>query len=188
MFKNLTFSEMMKITASSDSSYDGMFFYAVKTTGIFCRPSCSSRRPNKENVTFFETTLEARAAGYRPCKRCEPETTDFAPDLDIIKNVRSFIHEHYKEKLTLPQMAHHAGVSPYYLGRLFKKRTLETPRVYLERVRLRKAIQLLKTTDLSILDVCLEAGFQNQSSFYQAFQRKNTVSPKRYRKEKSLEL
>ncbi|MFB4165006.1 helix-turn-helix domain-containing protein [Alteribacillus sp. JSM 102045] len=73
------------------------------------------------------------------------------------------------------------GISPYYLGRLFKN-TIETPRCYLEKVRINKAHYLLQTTNLSVMDICYEAGFQNSSSFYHAFRKHNQLPPQQYRK------
>lgn len=178
-----SFNEMVKIANSCDYSYDGMFFYAVKTTGIFCRPSCKSRSPNKENITFFLTAEDAKRAGFRPCKRCQPDTMNFDPKTDLINDTKAYIQEHYKEKLTLPQLAQNIGISPYYLGRLFKEQTSGTPRSYLEDIRVRKAVHLLKNTDLSIIDICYEVGFQSASSFYHAFQKQTQHTPQQYRKE-----
>jgi AraC family transcriptional regulator of adaptative response / methylphosphotriester-DNA alkyltransferase methyltransferase len=72
----LSADTMWDATVSCDKEYDGAFFYAVKTTGIFCRPSCKSRVPNKDNVSFFLNASEAQKAGYRPCKRCRPDFND----------------------------------------------------------------------------------------------------------------
>ncbi|GIN74232.1 AraC family transcriptional regulator [Bacillus sp. J14TS2] len=184
----LSFNEMMKIANNCDDSYDGLFFYAVKTTGIFCRPSCKSRNPNKENITFFQTAEDARIAGFRPCKRCQPDMIKFDPIMDIINDTKAYIQRHYTEKLTLKQIAQNIGISPYHLGRIFKKHTSRTPRSYLENIRVSKAIHLLKNLDLSIMDICYEVGFQSYSSFYHAFQKQTQYSPQQYRNSFSYEL
>ena len=71
--------EMERAVRGSDASYDGIFFVAVRTTGIFCRPSCPARKPLPKNCTYFATATEARDAGFRPCKRCRPEDADGKP-------------------------------------------------------------------------------------------------------------
>ena len=76
MFPQLTTREMQRALSDGDASYDGIFYTAVKTTGIFCRPSCRARRPKPENVEFFATQREALFSGYRACKRCRPLDTD----------------------------------------------------------------------------------------------------------------
>ncbi|WP_158734669.1 bifunctional transcriptional activator/DNA repair enzyme AdaA [Alteribacillus sp. YIM 98480] len=182
VYTKFSFSELIKIVHACDDAYDGLFFYAVKTTGIVCRPSCKSRRPNKINITFFQTFEEAKRAGFRPCKRCRPDTIRFNPKMEVINDTKAYIQTHYKENITMQHIARHIGISPYYLGRLFKKIALETPRCYLEKIRINKALQLLKTTNLSIVDICYEAGFQNSSSFYHAFRKHFQQTPQQYRK------
>lgn len=185
---SFSFNEMVKITNSCDDLYDGLFFYAVKTTGIFCRPSCKSRSPNKENITFFRTAKDAKEAGFRACKRCQPDMINFDPIIDIINDTKAYIQGHYTEKLTMKQIALNIGISPYHLGRIFKKHTSKTPRSYLENIRVSKAVHLLKNTDLSIMDICYEVGFQSYSSFYHAFQKQIKYTPQEYRKSFSYDL
>ncbi|QKY71366.1 bifunctional transcriptional activator/DNA repair enzyme AdaA [Lentibacillus sp. CBA3610] len=182
------FNEMVRIANSCDHSYDGVFFYAVKTTGIFCRPSCKSRCPNKENITFFQTAEDAKQAGFRACKRCQPDMVNFDPKMDLINDTKAYIQENYTENLTLKRIAQNIGISPYYLGRLFKEHTSRTPRTYLENLRVRKAVHLLKNTDMSTIDICYEVGFQNASSFYHAFQKQTQYTPQQYRKDFSYDL
>src|SRR5699024_9504338 len=92
---------------SCDARYDGIFFYAVKTTGIFCRPSCKSRIPNKKNVSFFMNVAEAQDAGYRPCKRCRPdlESKTYDPIQPVLDDTIQIIENHYDEKLLLDELA-----------------------------------------------------------------------------------
>jgi AraC family transcriptional regulator of adaptative response / methylphosphotriester-DNA alkyltransferase methyltransferase len=185
---NLSFDEMVEIFNACDSSYDGFFYTAVKTTGIYCRPSCTARKPKKENVTFFPTAKDAQNAGFRPCKRCQPNVINFDPKMELVKHAKAYINQHYKDKLTLEKIARHVGASPYHLDRLFKEKTSQTPRAYLEKVRVEMAVHLLQTTDLSNLKICFEVGFQNASSFYNAFRRLKHCSPKQYRKDVSHDL
>ncbi len=178
-----SFNEMVKIANNCDDAYDGLFFYAVKTTGIFCRPSCKSRSPKTENITFFQTVEEAKKAGFRPCKRCQPDKIHFNPMMDIVHDAERYILGHYTENLTWKQIAQNIGISPYHLGRIFKKQTARTLRVYLENIRVNKAVHLLKNTNLSLSDICYEVGFQSYSSFYHAFQKQTQYAPQQYRKQ-----
>ncbi|MDQ0271860.1 bifunctional transcriptional activator/DNA repair enzyme AdaA [Cytobacillus purgationiresistens] len=179
---NLSFDEMWDRIIACDRSYDGLFFTAVKTTKIFCRPSCRSRKPKKVNVEFYFEMNEAEQRGYRPCKRCQPEV-EHSPNVSLVKSVKAFLINHYKQKLILQDMADHVGVSPHYLDRLFKKETKETPRSYLERIRVNKAIQLLITTERTNLEICYDVGFQSPSNFYKVFRSLKNCSPSEFRRQ-----
>ena len=84
----MTEQEMWEAVQRSDASYDGLFFYAVKTTGIFCRPSCKSKPPKRENLCYFASGEEARAAGFRPCKRCRSDLLEYQPMREIAAEIR----------------------------------------------------------------------------------------------------
>lgn len=99
-----------EVVTSSDANYDGRFFYAVKSTSVFCRPSCKSRPPRKENVEFFDTTESAQEAGYRPCKRCRPDLIDFQPLMIIADEAKSAIDTYYKERDALSEAFQKAGL------------------------------------------------------------------------------
>ncbi|WP_026677495.1 bifunctional transcriptional activator/DNA repair enzyme AdaA [Fictibacillus gelatini] len=180
---NLTFDEMWDIIIACDRAYDGLFFTAVKTTKIYCRPSCRSRKPKKVNVEFYGDLQEVENAGYRACKRCQPEV-GHSPQVELVKRITAFIVQHYKEKLVLQDMADHVGISPFYLERMFKQETSQTPREYLEKIRVDKAAHLLKNTELTNLEICYEVGFQSPSNFYKVFRRLKKCSPGEYRSEK----
>nr|WP_312474039.1 Ada metal-binding domain-containing protein [Neobacillus sp.] len=177
---NLSFDEMWEKIINCDRTYDGLFFTAVKTTKIYCRPSCRSRKPKKINVEFYHDIKEVEKAGFRACKRCQPEV-DHSPHIGLVRNVNSFLVNHYREKLVLQDIANHVGVSPFYLERLFKQETSETPRTYLEKIRIDKAAYLLRSTDRTNLEICFEIGFQSSSNFYKAFRRLKNCSPSEYR-------
>ncbi|MGM0837337.1 MAG: bifunctional transcriptional activator/DNA repair enzyme AdaA [Bacillota bacterium] len=177
---NLSFEEMWEKIIACDSKYDGLFFTAVKTTKIYCRPSCRSRKPKKINVEFFHDISEVEMAGFRACKRCQPKS-DHSPHIELIRNVISFLINQYKQRLELQDIASHVGVSVYYLERQFKQATSETPRSYLEKIRIDKAAHLLKNTDRTNLEICYEVGFQSPSNFYKVFRRLRNCSPSEYR-------
>lgn len=176
-----TFEEMWEKIMACDRTYDGLFYTAVKTTKIYCRPSCRSRKPKKVNVEFYATMEEAESKGYRACKRCQPET-ERTPNEEVTRQVMAFLAENHKRKLTLDEVAAHVGLSPSYLDRIFKEETSETPRVFLEKIRVDKAAHLLEHTDYTNLEICFEAGFLSTSHFYKAFRRLKNLSPSEYRK------
>ncbi|MDF2067472.1 Ada metal-binding domain-containing protein [Bacillus sp. Cr_A10] len=178
---NLSFEEMWEKIIACDRKYDGLFFTAVKTTKIYCRPSCRSRKPKKVNVEFYYEINAVAEAGFRPCKRCQPEIEQ-SPHIEIVKNIITLLVNHYKQKIVLKDIADQVGLSPYYLERLFKQETSETPRTYLEKIRIDKAAYLLKSTKMSNLEICYEVGFQSPSNFYKVFRSLNNCSPSEYRK------
>jgi AraC family transcriptional regulator, regulatory protein of adaptative response / methylphosphotriester-DNA alkyltransferase methyltransferase len=184
---NLSFEEMWEKIIACDPKYDGVFFTAVKTTKIYCRPSYKSRKPRKINAEFYFDINEVEKAGFRACKRCQPEVVH-SPHAGLIRKVIAFLVTHYKQKLILQNIADHAGVSSYYLERLFKQYTSETPRTYLEKIRVDKASHLLKSTDLTNLEICYEVAFQSPSNFYKVFRRLKHCSPSEYRKMNRQEI
>ncbi|MCT6924196.1 Ada metal-binding domain-containing protein [Metasolibacillus sp.] len=178
---NLTFEEMWEKIIACDYKYDGLFFTAVKTTKIYCRPSCKSRKPKKVNVAFYDDRKTVEAAGFRPCKRCQPEV-EHSPHDAVVRKVIAFLVNHYKESITLSDIAEQIGLSPYYLDRLFKQETEETPRSYLEKIRIDKAAYLLNSTKLTNLEICYEVGFHSPSNFYKVFRNLKNCSPSEYRR------
>lgn len=176
-----SFDEMWGKVITCDRKYDGLFYTAVKTTKIYCRPSCRSRKPKKSNVEFYSTIAEAETNGFRACKRCQPET-EYSPDEELARNVMAYLTANYKESINLQAIAAHVGMSPFYLERVFKQETSETPRSCLEKIRIDKAAHLLASTSLSNLEVCFEVGFQSSSNFYKIFRKLKAHSPSEFRK------
>ncbi|MEI3606160.1 bifunctional transcriptional activator/DNA repair enzyme AdaA [Pseudogracilibacillus sp. SE30717A] len=180
---NLSEDTMWEATLLCDAAYDGIFFYAVKTTGIFCRPSCKSRVPNGENVSFFGSADEAQRAGYRPCKRCRPDLSyrKYDPFDFILEDTMRLIKNNYIQNMSLHDIASNVGVSRFHLNRIFKERTGCTPRMYLEKVRVDKAKELLLTTEYNSTQIGYQIGYQSISSFYNAFKRNTGFSPSQFR-------
>ncbi|RCX17749.1 AraC family transcriptional regulator of adaptative response / methylphosphotriester-DNA alkyltransferase methyltransferase [Fontibacillus phaseoli] len=176
----LSFDEMWEKIMACDPTYDGLFYTAVKTTKIFCRPSCRSRKPKKENVAFYFGIRQVEQAGFRACKRCQPEV-EHSPHTGVITDTIQFLVNHYKQRLVLQDIADHVGVSSFHLERLFKQETAETPRTYLEKIRIDKASHLIISTNWTNLEICYETGFQSPSNFYKAFRRLKHCSPNEYR-------
>jgi AraC family transcriptional regulator, regulatory protein of adaptative response / methylphosphotriester-DNA alkyltransferase methyltransferase len=177
---DLSFEEMWEKIIACDQTYDGLFFTAVKTTKIYCRPSCKARKPKKVNVQFYLTIGEVEQAGFRACKRCEPNREQ-SPQMALVKHTVAFLVEHYKQKLALQDLAAHVGVSPFHLERVFKQTVSDTPRAYLEKIRIDKAAHLLASSERTNLEICYDVGFQSPSNFYKSFRRIKQCSPSEYR-------
>lgn len=128
----LTFEEMWEKILACDKKYDGLFFTAVKTTKIYCRPSCRSRKPKKINVEFYPAIEDVEKAGYRACKRCQP-AIEHSPHVELVRKVTAFLVNHSQQDVVLQDIADHVGVSSYYLERLFKQHTQETHAILLRK-------------------------------------------------------
>lgn len=178
----MTEKEKWDAVVQCDSSYDGQFFYAVKTTKIFCRPSCNSRTPNRGNILYFETTDEARRQGFRPCKRCRPDLLEYKPMLELVQRAKAIYDDCYDDNEKIKTKLGELHVSQSHLVRLFQKQYGYTPREYLYKHRIEKAKELLKDTDIPIVDIALQCGFNSMSAFYGNFKRNAVVSPSEYRR------
>ena len=144
----------------------GQFVYGVLTTGVYCRPACASRLPNRENVRFFETGNEAEQAGFRPCKRCRPESPDWEkPHTRAVLKACKMIDEADTQP-SLKELAHAVGLSPFHFQRLFKKIVGVTPKQYATERRASLLRKNLKE-DSTITDAMYHAGFGSSSRFYE---------------------
>ena len=163
-----------------DRKADGTFFYAVKTTGVYCRPSCAARLPRPENVGFFDTCVEAEAAGFRPCLRCQPncpsKTTQQAAT--IAAACRQI--EESQETLSLEQLAKSAGMSSFHFHRVFKSQTGLTPREYASAHRAKRVRKTLGSTD-TVTDAIYEAGYNSNGRFYEESNELLGMTPTAYR-------
>src|SRR5690349_19812402 len=122
----LTPQECWQDVAQRDNHYDGQFFYAVKTTGIYCPPSCPSRRPLPENVEFFGEISAAEAAGFRPCRRCRPGEID--SQIALVQRVCAYLDARLEHAPTLDVLGAELHVSPFHLQRVFKRIMGVSPR------------------------------------------------------------
>ena len=162
-----------RIIQSRDARYDGCFFTGVMTTGIYCRPVCPAGTPKRENVRFYSCAAAAEAAGFRPCKRCRPETAPGTPawagtSASVTRALR-LISEGYLDEHSVSELASILGMGPRHLGRLFAEHLGASPtRLALSR-RTHFAAKLLWETDLSITHVAFGAGFGSVRRFNTAF-------------------
>lgn len=172
--------EMWEAVRDCDVSCDGKFFYGVKSTGIYCRPSCKSKLPKRENVVFFRTREEAERAGFRPCKRCRPDLLQYDPALELSERTKELLDQHFSDRLKLGRDMKEIGVSRRHLTQVFKQKYDITPSEYLIQVRIAAARQLLQEGS-DITDAAGAAGYENLSEFYDHFRRQTGMTPARYR-------
>lgn len=174
--------EKWKAVINCDKSYDGLFYYAVKTTKIFCRPSCKAKTPLKKNTLFFNNANEAIKNGFRPCKICRPDVNSkYDPNKILMEEARKLIDSNYSKDFYIDNIAQKLGLSIRHLIRLFKKQYGITPNEYRKRLKVNKAQFLLKNTNKSILDIAYEVGFKSISNFYKSFKENVGTTPKEYR-------
>ncbi|MCU1306508.1 MAG: regulatory protein [Acidobacteriaceae bacterium] len=160
-----------------DAHSDGKFVYAVRSTGIYCRPTCPSRRPRRDNVDFFARPSAAEKAGFRACRRCQPNGVH--PQTDIIHTACKFIDAHLDERVTLAAMSKHLGFSPFYLQRLFKKVLGITPQQYQSTQRLASFKSNLKRSG-NVTDAIYQAGYGSSSRLYENATEKLGMTPCSY--------
>ncbi|HET9130194.1 MAG TPA: methylated-DNA--[protein]-cysteine S-methyltransferase, partial [Terriglobia bacterium] len=159
--------EMQGAYLRKDPTYDGIFFLAVKTTRIFCRPSCPARRPLPENVVYFPNASDAVVAGYRPCKRCRPLETNGQPPEWVGRALE--IAEGQASRVRDSQMKQ-SGIDPYRLRRYFQHHYGMTFQAYCRSQRLGDSLHQLRA-GASLDDVALGNGFESHSGFRDAFMR-----------------
>ena len=171
--------------SSRDRTMDGVFFYAVLTTGVYCRPSCASRLPRPENVVFFRTREAARQAGFRACKRCKPDRTAVSnPNAELVEKVCRYIDAHPDGPVTLEALGRAMGLSPFHLQRTFKALTGITPRAYADSRRL-QALKAGLRDGHSVTRSLYDAGYGSSSRLYEGASSKLGMTPARYRKQGS---
>ncbi len=162
-----------------DAAADGQFVYAVKSTGVFCRPSCPSRRPERKNVSFFPTPALAEAAGFRPCLRCEPTRVTPKPDpqADAIAKAATFLTTHAGQRTKLDDLAAASGLGKFALQRGFKRVLGVTPGDFAREQRKDRFRDKVRTPKLAITDAVYEAGFGSSSRLYEGVSQTLGMSP-----------
>ncbi|ENM5797603.1 DNA-3-methyladenine glycosylase 2 family protein [Vibrio mimicus] len=183
-----TTEEYQRARMSRDPRFDGRFFVAVKTTGIFCRPICPANLPKEENVEYFTTQAQAVSAGYRPCLRCRPES---APNSWAWKGAETtFLRalkliEQGELQGNLDDLAARLGISDRYLRQLFQRHLGLSPKQYAQIQQLMFAKQLLHSSQISITEVAYASGFQSTRRFNDAFQKLFRLTPTQVRRDRT---
>ena len=180
----LTNKEKWKAVIQRNSEYDGLFFYAAKTTGIFCRPSCKSKDPIDKNALFFDTVEQAVENGFRPCKRCRPDLQDFNPDKDLSTQIKKIMDSFYADRDQLSLELRNLNVCHNHIIRIFCAEYHITPLAYVNALRVKKAQLLLSTSKKTVLDISHSCGFGSLSSFYNCFKKQTGISPNKYRQQR----
>ncbi|NIY92386.1 DNA-3-methyladenine glycosylase 2 family protein [Vibrio diazotrophicus] len=183
----LTHEQCQKARLSRDARFDGQFYVAVKTTGIFCRPICPANLPKEENVEYFLNQAQALQAGYRPCLRCRP---DSAPSSWAWKGVEttfiralSMIDSGELQRHRLSELADRLGISDRYLRQLFQTHLGMSPKQYAQYHQLMFAKQLLHNSKMSITDIGFACGFNSTRRFNDAFTKVLQLTPSQVRKD-----
>jgi AraC family transcriptional regulator of adaptative response/methylated-DNA-[protein]-cysteine methyltransferase len=163
-----------------DSAFDGVFYYSVRTTGVFCRPSCAARTALRRNVAFHASCVEAQAAGFRPCLRCRPDLAPLAERQAAAVAQACALIDASAEALDLDTLAAACGMSKFHFHRIFKAHTGITPKAYAAARRAaRVADQLDRGT--SVTDAIYAAGFNSSGRFYASAEGRLGMTPTRYR-------
>lgn len=163
-----------------DPEADGRFFYSVRTTGVYCRPSCASRRARPENVRFHATREDAERAGFRPCRRCRPDQPSLREQHGRAVAAACRRIEQAESAPLLASLAEEAGMSPFHFHRIFKAVTGLTPRGYAEAHRAGRVRRELASGS-SVTDAIFESGFNSNSRFYHKANEFLGMTPSRYR-------
>ncbi len=163
-----------------DPAADGTFLYSVKTTGVYCRPSCAARLARRENVRFYTTCAEAEQAGFRPCKRCKPDQPPLVKQHAAKVAELCRLIEKADQIPNLDELAKHAGLSPHHLHRVFKAVTGVTPKAYAAAHRARRIRQQLERSD-TVTEAIYDAGYNSNGRFYEQSNQLLGMTPTKYR-------
>jgi len=167
-----------------DKSYDGKFFYALKSTKTVCKPSCNARTPNPKNIEIFYSVEDAEKCGYRPCQRCRSDQMEWqGSKIELATKAKNYIDKQYADKLSSKSIGNNLYIDPYYLHRAFREVMGTTLLGYQHQVRIDRARKLLSDTDLAVSFISNEVGYSSLSHFSRTFKKLLGVSPSQYRDE-----
>jgi AraC family transcriptional regulator, regulatory protein of adaptative response / methylated-DNA-[protein]-cysteine methyltransferase len=172
-------NQKWSMVLARDARADGRFVYAVRSTGVFCRPTCPSRRPRRENVEFFDSPTLAQQAGYRPCRRCSPLERN--AQAQKIEAACRYIDENLDVTLTLTAISRKVEISPFHFQRLFKRVLGISPRQYQQARRAGKFRQAL-LSEGRVTDAIYEAGYSSSSRAYEGIPAQLGMTPSAFRR------
>ena len=171
-----------KALAARDGAADGTFVYGVTSTGVYCRPSCPSRRPRADRVRFFDTATEARREGFRACKRCRPDALGLTqPGIEAVRLASAYLSTHADQTVTLGQLARVASMSPHHLQRRFKAIVGLSPREFQSAVRAGRLRTSLRD-GRDVTTAIYEAGYGSPSRVYETAPTGKGMSLSSYRR------
>ena len=185
--KELDFDTMNAARLARDPAYDGMFFIAVKTTGIYCRPVCRVRPPLTRNISFFPSAAAAERAGYRPCLKCRPESAPFCPAWNgtrtTVERALKLIDSGALDgEGTVEQLAMRCGVGARHLTRLFRQHIGASPIEVAQTRRVQRAMQMIAHTALPMTEIAHTAGFASLRRFNEVIAARYGRPPSEIRK------
>src|SRR3954453_16713433 len=168
--------------STRDAAFDGVIYYAVRSTGVYCQPSCPSRRPRRENIEFFTQPEHAERAGFRACRRCRPnEVKTTSVHVELVRRACRYVEQNIQSSLGLEDIAHALGVSGGFLHRVFKRLTGISPRQYVEARRLNAFKLELRLNQRSVAEAIYEEGYGSSSRLYERASDFIGMSPRQYR-------
>jgi AraC family transcriptional regulator of adaptative response/methylated-DNA-[protein]-cysteine methyltransferase len=173
--------ERWQAVLARDGSQDGSFVFAVSSTGVYCRPSCPSRRPRREHVTFYRNASEAEKAGYRACLRCRPRARSGNARSEMVKSVCRYIEQHIDEVITLERLGAAFHQSPFHMQRSFKAVLGISPRAYADSCRLNQLKRNLQSGH-SVTRAMYDAGYGSSSRLYERTASQLGMTPDKYRR------
>lgn len=177
----MTDQEKWEALINNNANADGMFVYAVKSTGIFCRPSCKSKTPLRKNIIFFPSSETAAEAGFRPCKRCRPDLLKYEPVKEIGLMAKNVIEEFYREKEQISNELQSLGISDHRMTQIFKEQYGMTPTEYRNLLRRKAAEEKLRETASPLTEIAFSLGFESLPAFFSFFLKHTGMTPKAYR-------
>jgi AraC family transcriptional regulator, regulatory protein of adaptative response / methylated-DNA-[protein]-cysteine methyltransferase len=163
-----------------DSEADGTFYYSVKTTGVYCRPSCAARRARQENISFHTTREDAEKAGLRPCKRCKPDQASLVEQYAAKVTKACRLIEESEKIPSLDELANHVGMSMFHFHRMFKTVTGLTPREYALAYREKRIRNKLSHSE-TVAEAIYDAGYSSNGRFYETSNEVLGMTPSNYR-------
>jgi AraC family transcriptional regulator of adaptative response/methylated-DNA-[protein]-cysteine methyltransferase len=174
-------SRRWQAVLARDAAEDGKFVFAVSSTGVYCRPSCPSKRPRRSNVSFFHKPDEAERAGYRACLRCRPKSARGNGQSEMVRAVCRYIEQHLDEPLTLARLGSEFHQSPFHLQRKFKAILGISPRAYADSCRMNQLKNNLRAGH-SVTRAMYDAGYSSSSRLYERTASQLGMTPDKYRR------
>lgn len=180
MNSTLSNDQLWQAVVAKDASFDGQFVFAVSSTGVYCRPSCPSRRAHRERVRFFDLPEAAEQAGFRACLRCQPQRARVLdPQVELVQRVCQLLNSNDSETLKLGALASHAGVSLFHLQRTFKRVMGISPRQYVAARKFGNFKALVRKGE-SVTSSLYESGFNSSSRLYEYASEELGMTPATY--------
>lgn len=169
-----------QIVKTKNSEFDGAFYFGVSSTGIYCKPSCASRRPKRENVSFYNSCEQAEHAGFRACRRCHPQKTDLInPTIELIVQACEIIENDCATEISLEFLAERLNVSPSHLQRTFKRTIGVSPKEFAEALRFDNFKRQVRQTDVTT--ALYESGFGSSRALYEKAAQNLGMTPATYK-------